>query len=91
MDPYAVVEFAGVKVESSVQECTFDPRWDEQLIIPGEFPSMAQKIVIRAYDNDDFAVDDLIASKLLLMNQISYATGTKLSRVCAWVSNKLIC
>jgi len=50
VDPYAKIEFAGKTLESSVQYGTFDPIWNQQLVIPGDFPSMAEKIVVKIYD-----------------------------------------
>ena len=50
VDPYAKFEFAGTILESSVKETTFDPIWNELLIIQGNFPSMAETIILKLYD-----------------------------------------
>ena len=50
VDPYAIIQFAGVSVEGSVQYETSDPVWNEQIVIEGDFPSMAEHIVLKLYD-----------------------------------------
>ena len=50
MDPFVQFEFAGSKIESSTQYGTFDPVWGQKLVIHGQFPSMAEKFVIRVKD-----------------------------------------
>ena len=44
------LEFAGSKIESSTQHGTFDPVWGQKLVVHGQFPSMAEKFVIRVKD-----------------------------------------
>ncbi|XP_063694280.1 myoferlin-like isoform X6 [Bolinopsis microptera] len=74
VDPFVQFEFAGSKIESSTQYGTFDPVWGQKLVIHGQFPSMAEKFVVRVKDSDDFGGDDLIATKLLKMSQISFSS-----------------
>ena len=50
MDPFVQLEFAGSKIESSTQYGTFDPVWGQKLVVHGQFPSMAEKFVIRVKD-----------------------------------------
>ena len=50
VDPFVQFEFAGSKIESSTQYGTFDPVWGQKLVIHGQFPSMAEKFVVRVKD-----------------------------------------
>eukprot|EP00116_Pleurobrachia_bachei_P007779 sb/3468041/ len=50
VDPYAVFEFAGTKIDSMIQHGTFDPTWNQKLVIKSHFPSMAENFVIRVMD-----------------------------------------
>ena len=50
VDPYVRVEFAGNKLESSYIEGSFDPIWNELLILHGDFPSIAENLILKLYD-----------------------------------------
>jgi Ca2+-dependent lipid-binding protein len=50
VDPYVKVEFAGKDLESSYIEGCFDPVWNELLILHGDFPSIAENLILKVYD-----------------------------------------
>lgn len=50
VDPFVELEFAGSKITSSTQYGTFDPVWGQKLVVHGQFPSMAEKFVVRVKD-----------------------------------------
>ena len=50
VDPYVELEFAGSTAKSDVRTETFDPVWNQKLVLHGSFPSMARNFIIRVKD-----------------------------------------
>ena len=50
VDPYVVVEFAGKSLEGKFIEGSFDPIWNELMILQGDFPSIAENLILKVYD-----------------------------------------
>eukprot|EP00055_Hartaetosiga_balthica_P009303 m.36689 g.36689 ORF g.36689 m.36689 type:complete len:2178 (-) comp6693_c0_seq1:45-6578(-) len=75
-DPYLRVQFAGHSMKTKTQENTYFPVWMEELHVPASVPSLADKILLRLFD-DDIAIigggDDIIATEHLSVNEISFS------------------
>jgi len=74
-DPYVKVEYGGLKVQSRVIKVTYDPVWNEELLIPATLPTINEKISLKLIDWESppqtdetmgscaFKIDDIIAGK----------------------------
>ncbi|VDK71593.1 unnamed protein product [Dibothriocephalus latus] len=71
VDPFAIVQFAGKEVKSSVKKGTDHPEWYEELKLAVQFPSMCDKLIITVYDWDKISKNDPIASAFINVNEVS--------------------
>eukprot|EP00056_Hartaetosiga_gracilis_P007895 m.113633 g.113633 ORF g.113633 m.113633 type:complete len:2195 (+) comp12801_c0_seq2:42-6626(+) len=75
-DPFLKVQFAGHKMRTKTQNDTYFPVWMEELHIPASVPSLADKLLLRLYDDDPAIIgggDDIIATEVLSINEISFS------------------
>lgn len=73
-DPYAIVSFAGKKVQTQVIENSYYPEFNEELHLPMQIPSMCDKIKLQFLDSDLGMLlnqDDIIGTHYISLSQIS--------------------
>ncbi|CAB3993921.1 myoferlin-like isoform X2 [Paramuricea clavata] len=71
VDPYCVVNFAGIKATSETIYSSNNPTFNEILNVPFQFPSMCDKLKIQLVDWDRVTADDIIGTKYLPLSEIS--------------------
>ncbi|XP_067328052.1 otoferlin isoform X3 [Anolis sagrei] len=52
VDPYVQVAFAGQKGKTSVQKSSYEPYWNEQIVITEMFPPLCKRIKVQIRDSD---------------------------------------
>ncbi|KAG2465642.1 DYSF protein, partial [Polypterus senegalus] len=75
VDPFVEVKFAGKTICTKVLEKNANPEWNQSLILPIRFPSMCEKMRIRAIDRDWSSQNDVIGTSFLCMSKISAPGG----------------
>ncbi|XP_029468634.1 fer-1-like protein 4 [Rhinatrema bivittatum] len=70
IDPYVQVSFAGQQGETSVENNTTDPEWNEQISFIEMFPPLARKIKVQVLDDANIG-DVALATQFIDLQQIS--------------------
>ncbi|CAM4655023.1 unnamed protein product [Caretta caretta] len=70
IDPYVQVSFAGQQGETSVENDTAEPEWNEQISFIEMFPPLARKIKIQLLDDANIG-DVALATHFIDLQQIS--------------------
>ncbi|XP_030068852.1 fer-1-like protein 4 isoform X1 [Microcaecilia unicolor] len=70
IDPYVQVSFAGQQGETSVENNTTEPEWNEQISFIEMFPPLARKIKVQVLDDANIG-DVALATQFIDLQQIS--------------------
>ncbi|XP_075757576.1 fer-1-like protein 4 isoform X2 [Pelodiscus sinensis] len=70
IDPYVQVSFAGQQGETSVENNTVEPEWNEQISFIEMFPPLARKIKVQVLDDANIG-DVALATHFIDLQQIS--------------------
>lgn len=71
VDPYLLFSFAGTEVKTEVHKNCDHPEFNQQLHVPFQFPTMAEKLKLQLWDWDKLSSDDCIGTYYLPMSEIS--------------------
>jgi len=71
VDPYLVFSFAGKEVKTEVHKNCDHPEFNQELHVPFQFPTMAEKLKLQLLDWDKLSSDDCIGTYYLPMSEIS--------------------
>lgn len=70
IDPYVLVQFAGLNGRTSTRKSCCNPIWNEQIVFTEMFPPLCQRIKIQVRDNDPVN-DNVIATHFIHLSKIS--------------------
>ncbi|XP_027056703.1 myoferlin-like [Pocillopora damicornis] len=71
VDPYMMFSFAGKEARTDVHKNCDHPEFKQELHVPFQFPTMAEKLKLQLWDWDKLSGDDCIGTYYLPMSEIS--------------------
>lgn len=71
VDPYLLFSFAGKEVKTEIHKNCDHPEFNQELHVPFQFPTMAEKLKLQLWDWDKLSSDDCIGTYYLPMSEIS--------------------
>lgn len=71
VDPYLLFSFAGKEGRTATHENCDHPEFNQELHVPFQFPTMADKLKLQLWDWDKMSGDDCIGTRYIPMSAIS--------------------
>ncbi|XP_073239418.1 myoferlin-like [Porites lutea] len=71
VDPYLLFSFAGKEGRTATHENCDHPEFNQELHVPFQFPTMAEKLKLQLWDWDKLTSDDCIGTRYIPLSAIS--------------------